>query len=89
MQTDQQEDKRRPTTGAERVAKHRRRKQQMDLQVAFGIAKLVNGKGVGDQKRALVALLEKVATDTDVPDDILSTLDEAIDKLKTRSFVSF
>lgn len=84
-----QEDKPLPKSGAERIAKHRRRKQQLDLQIAYGVAKLVNGRGVGDQKKALIALLEKVAADTSVPDDILSTLDEAIDKLNARSAFTY
>lgn len=71
------------------MRKHRHRKQQLDLQIAYGIAKLVNGRGAGDQKKALIALLEKVAADTSVPDDMLSAIDEAIDKLKVRSSLTF
>jgi hypothetical protein len=74
-----------PKTGAERVRKYRKRRQQLDVQVAYGIAKLVTGRGVGEQKGALLSALERVAATKGLPDDIVSTLDEAIDKLKSRS----
>jgi hypothetical protein len=73
-----------PKSGAERVRKHRKRKQQLELQIAFGIAKAVIGRGVGEQRKALLALLEKAARSGSVPDDVLSAIDEAIDKLKSR-----
>lgn len=73
-----------PIPGAERVRKHRKRKQQLELQIAFGIAKAVIGRGVGEQRKALLSVLEKAAKGRSVPDDILSALDEAIDKLKSR-----
>lgn len=72
-------------TSAERVRKHRKRRQQLDLQVAYGIAKLVTGQGAGDQANAILMLLEKAAGGRSVPDDVRSVLDEAIDKLKSRS----
>ncbi len=72
-------------TGAERVRKHRMRRQQLDLQVAYGVAKLVTGQGAGDQARAILMLLEKAAGGRTVPDDMRSVIDEAIDKLKSRS----
>jgi hypothetical protein len=39
---------------------------------------------VGEQRKALLALLEKAARSGSVPDDVLSAIDEAIDKLKSR-----
>jgi len=72
-------------SSAERVRKHRRRQRKLELQVAVGIAKIVTGKGAGDQRKALLAVLEKAAKDSDLPNDQLSVLDEAIDKLKARS----
>jgi hypothetical protein len=74
-----------PKSGAERVRKHRKRRQQLDMQVAYGIAKLVTGQGAGDQAKAILLLLEKAASGRTVPDDMRSVLDEAIDKLKSRS----
>ncbi len=72
-------------TGAERVRKYRKRRQQLDLQVAYGIAKLVTGQGAGDQANAILMLLEKAAGGRKVPEDMRSVMDEAIDKLKSRS----
>lgn len=74
-----------PKSGAERVRKHRKRRQQLDMQVAYGVAKLVTGQGAGDQAKAILVLLEKAAGGRSVPDDVRSVLDEAIDKLKSRS----
>ena len=48
-----------PKSGAERVRKHRKRRQQLDMQVAYGVAKLVTGQGAGDQAKAILVLLEK------------------------------
>lgn len=73
-----------PKTGAERVRKHRKRKQQLEMQIAYGIAKVVTGRGAGEQRKALLSLLERAAKGGAVPDDVLSVIDEAIDKLKSR-----
>lgn len=72
-------------SSAERVRKHRKRQQKLDLQVAVGIAKIVTGKGAGDQRKALLSVIEKAARGSDLPDDVVSMFDEAIDKLKSRS----
>ena len=45
-------------SSAERVRKHRRRQRKLELQVAVGIAKIVTGKGAGDQRKALLAVLD-------------------------------
>lgn len=73
-------------SSAERVRKHRQRRQKLDVQIAVGIAKLVIGRGAGDQSKALLTVLEKAARSRDVPDDHLTSLYEAIDKLKSRRF---
>jgi hypothetical protein len=71
-------------SSAERVRKHRKRQRQLELQVAYGIAKIVTGKGAGDQANAVAAHLEKIAAESSLPNDIRETLDEAIDKLRSR-----
>lgn len=74
-----------PKSGAERVRKHRKRRRQLEMQVAYGVAKLVTGQGAGDQAKAILVLLEKAAGGRSVPDDVRCVLDDAIDKLKSRS----
>ncbi|NTF17919.1 hypothetical protein G6L37_05850 [Agrobacterium rubi] len=72
-------------SSAERVRKHRKRQQKLETQVAFGVAKIVTGKSAGDQGKALLALLEKAARTRDLPEDVQHVIDEAIDKLRSRS----
>lgn len=74
-----------PKTGAERVRKHRRRQRMLMQQTAFGVAKLVLGRGAGEQKRAVAAFLEKAAEDPDLPEDIVAAIEDALHKLKQRS----
>jgi hypothetical protein len=76
-------------SGAERVAKHRRRKRQAEVQVVLGLAKLVLGRDLGDQRMALLSMLEKAAEDTRLPPDVTETLDLAVDKLKAKGRVRF
>lgn len=76
-------------TGAERVAKHRRRKKQTETLVVQGLAKLVLGRDLGDERMALLALLEKAAKDTSLPSDVLDVLDLAVDRLKSRPRMRF
>ena len=89
MATEDEKAESRPTrpakTGAERVRKHRVRQRMLAQQAAFGIAKLVLGKGAGEQRRAVALFLEKAADDADLPEDIQAALDEAIHRLKARS----
>lgn len=76
-------------TGAERVAKHRRRKKQTEQQVVKGLAKLVLGRELGDERLALLSVLEKAAKDTSLPSDLLDVLDLAVDRLKARPRMRF
>lgn len=78
-----------PKSGAERVAKHRRRKKQTELQIVHGLAKLVLGRDLGDQRLAMLAMLEKASKDTSMPSDILDAVDLAVDRLKARPRVRF
>lgn len=73
-----------PKSVAERVRKHRLRKQRQELQIALGIAKLATGNSAGDQSKTLASLLEKAAKTPDLQDDQLSLLDNAIDRLRQR-----
>lgn len=78
-----------PKTVAERVAKHRRRKKQAELQIVHGLAKLVLGRELGDERMAVLSMLEKAARDTRLPSDVLDTLDLAVDRLKARGRIRF
>ena len=72
------------SAGAERVRRHRRRRQKIEQQIAFGIAKIVTGRGAGEQRKALLGVLEKASRDKNLPHDIMTVIDEAIDKLSAR-----
>ncbi|WP_327211395.1 hypothetical protein [Rhizobium leguminosarum] len=89
MRTGEEQTAVEPKSGAERVAKHRRRKKQTELQIIHGLAKLVLGRDLGDQRLAMLSLLEKAARDTTIPPDVLDVLDLAVDKLKARPRVRF
>lgn len=78
-----------PKTVAERVAKHRRRKKQAELQIVHALAKLVLGRELGDQRLAVLSMLEKAARNTNLPSDILDTLDLAVDRLKAKGRIRF
>jgi hypothetical protein len=89
MHTGEEQTASQTKSGAERVAKHRRRKKQAELQIIHGLAKLVLGRELGDQRRAMLSLLEKAARDTSIPSDVLDVLDLAVDRLKARTYVRF
>lgn len=68
-------------SGAVRAKRHRERKRNREVQVAVGIAKLVLGQGAGEQRRAIIEVLEKVTAAGDIPGEYARTLDRAIDNL--------
>lgn len=68
-------------SGAVRAKLHRERKKNREVQVAVGIAKLVLGQGAGEQRRAIIEVLEKANAAEDLPGEYARTLDRAIDNL--------
>jgi hypothetical protein len=70
-----------PKTGAERVRLHRERRRNRDLQLAVGVAKLVLGQGVGEQRKVLIDVLQKTANSPDIADDYRRIIDRAVDSL--------
>jgi hypothetical protein len=72
-------------SGATRAKLHRDRKKSREVQVAVGIAKLVLGHGAGEQRRAIIEVLEKANSAEDIPGEYARTLDRAIDSLTSSS----
>lgn len=68
-------------SGAVRAKRHRDRKKNREVQIAVGIAKLVLGQGAGEQRRAIIEVLEKATTADGIPGEYARTLDRAIDNL--------
>jgi len=68
-------------SGALRAKRHRDRKRARELQVAVGIARLVLGQSAGEQRRAILELLERAGADGDLPPDYARVLEKAIDSL--------
>ena len=68
-------------SGAVRAKLHRERKRNREVQVAVGIAKLVLGQSAGEQRRAIIEVLEKATERGELPGDYARTLDRAIDNL--------
>jgi hypothetical protein len=68
-------------SGATRAKLHRERKRNREVQVAVGIAKLVLGQGAGEQRRAIIEVLEKANAADGIPGEYSRTLDRAIDNL--------
>jgi hypothetical protein len=68
-------------SGATRAKLHRERKRNREVQVAVGIAKLVLGQGAGEQRRAIIEVLEKANAADGIPGEYARTLDRAIDNL--------
>lgn len=68
-------------SGALRAKLHRERKKSREVQVAVGIAKLVLGQSAGEQRRAIIEVLEKATENDDLPGDYISAIDRAIDNL--------
>lgn len=73
-----------PATGSERVAKHRLRERERDLQIALAAGRMVLGKDVGDATRALAAFLKKQSKRDDLPEDYSELLVDAAEKLARR-----
>ena len=71
-------------SGAERARLHRERKRTREIQAAVGVAKLVLGQGVGEQKRVIMEMLERAAEAGDLPGDYANLLDRAIGSLASR-----
>lgn len=80
----QAEAKKRPLTGRERIAKHRKRERERALQAALAAARIVVGQDPGDAGRALAALLRKAAATKNIPDDYAGLLVSAADALAAR-----
>ncbi len=68
-------------SGAVRARLHRERKKNREIQIAVGIAKLVLGQGAGEQRRAIIEVLEKANGNGGLPGEYARTLDRAIDNL--------
>lgn len=73
-----------PATIAERSKRHRQRKKNREVQLAFAIAKLVQGGPQDTQRQVLKDYIERYADREVLDDDQLRTVDAAIDKLSAR-----
>ena len=71
-----------PKSLAERSRTHRDRKKGNDIQMAVGIAKLVMGQGPGEQRRVLMAFLEKAAAQ-DMPGEYSVLIERAVKSLSS------
>lgn len=71
-----------PKSAAARVKSHRDRKKGNDVQLAVGIAKLVTGQGAGEQRRVLMAFLEKTAGQ-EMPGDYSVLIERAVKSLSS------
>ena len=73
-----------PKSGADRTRLHRIREKQKQVQIAVGVSKLVLGQGTGEQRRAIIELLEKVSSEKDLDERYAQILDRAIDSLNSQ-----
>jgi hypothetical protein len=78
------DDAKRPTTSKERVARHRQRARELELQAAVAAARLALGLDAGDQALALSRFLSRVSRRPDLPEDYASVLAEAQERLSRR-----
>lgn len=79
-----EEESRKSATSRERVARHRVRRREMELQAAVAAARLALGLEAGDQALSLSRFMLEVSRRGDVPEDYASLLVEAAGKLSSR-----
>lgn len=71
-------------SGADRARLHRERKKVRETQVAVGVAKLVLGQGPGEQRNAIMELLERSCEIEDMPDEYRRSIERALERLSAR-----
>lgn len=68
----------------QRVSRFREREKDRHLQIALAAARLALGKDVGDSARALADFIAKQSKQSDIPDDYVSLLNDAVDQLRRK-----
>lgn len=71
-------------SGSERVAKHRKKKREIELQIAVAAARLAVGRDAGDQRLALRDFLQQFTKQDDLPEDYIQLFDAAVDILSRK-----
>lgn len=77
-------DETKPKGSRERVALHRARRRELELQAAVGAARLALGLDAGDQALALARFIWAVAGRDGIPEDYARLLEDAAAKLSSR-----
>jgi hypothetical protein len=73
-----------PASIAERSRKHRKRKKNREAQLAIAIARVVQGRAHEEHRVILKDYITRHTDRSELDDDQLRTVDEALDKLSAR-----